>query len=183
MEPRDRFEELLLPHMDALYRTAYRLIGDTAAAQDLVQETSLKAYRSFRQFDLGTNFRAWIFAILTNTFINEYRRRSRGPVSVDFAENDSLEPQEIHLFPDEVVAWKDRIGDEASQALAGIPPPLKLVFLLATFEGMSYKEIAEITGCPIGTVMSRLFRARETMRKHLFEFARESGYVKEGRSS
>jgi RNA polymerase sigma-70 factor (ECF subfamily) len=178
----DQFEALLLPQVDALHRTAYRLIGDAASAQDLVQETSLKAYRSFRQFDLGTNFRAWIFAILTNTFINEYRRRCRGPVPVDFAEGEPLEPEEVHLSPDEIAPLQDRIGDEASKALEKVPPSPRLVFLLATFERMSYKEIAEIIGSPIGTVMSRLFRARAILRKHLFEFARESGFVKEGRS-
>lgn len=166
---REEFESLALPQLDALYRTAYRMAGDAATAEDLVQETMLRAFRSFRSFQPGTNFRAWLFTILTNSFINEYRRRGKGPVLADFGENDPVADDGRRLTAEDVRAIRDRLGDEAARALDKVPPALRLVFLLATFEEMSYKEIAEVVGIPIGTVMSRLFRARAILRQHLKE--------------
>jgi RNA polymerase sigma-70 factor (ECF subfamily) len=179
VDDRKEFEALAMPHLDALYRTALRMTGQAASAEDLVQEAFLRAFRNFRRFDRGTNFRSWIFTILTNAFINDYRRKAHGPAVTDFAE---LEPAAIdapeRLSAADVEALGERLGDEARRALEKMPPEFRLVFLLSTFEEMSYKEIAAVAGIPIGTVMSRLFRARAILRGELAPHAssrREGG--------
>lgn len=183
MCPQEDFEAQALSHLDALYRTALRMTGESASAEDLVQETFLRAFRSFDRFVPGTHFRAWIFTILTNTYINEYRRNSRAPAVTDFAASEpEADAEQVFLTAEEVEALKERLGDEAKKALEKVSPELRLVFLLSTFEGMSYQEIAGILGIPIGTVMSRLFRARKVLREELAAFARESGFLK-GRSA
>lgn len=170
---RKDFESLLNPLMDSLYRTALRMTGQDASAQDLVQETVLRAYRSFAHFVPGSNFRAWIFRIMTNTFINEYRRRGHAPQSLEMAEIDPSDPTDVvHVRASDVEALTDTLGDEARRAIDKLPPDFRLVFLLSTFEGCTYREIAEIAGIPIGTVMSRLFRARALVRSELLATAR-----------
>jgi len=170
---RKDFEQVLLPLMDSLYRTALRMTGQDATAQDLVQETVLRAYRSFGHFIPGSNFRAWIFRILTNTFINDYRRRGHAPQSLDMADVDPSDPSDVeHVRAADVEALTETLGDEARRAIEKLPPDFRLVFLLSTFEGFSYKEIAEIAGIPIGTVMSRLFRARALVRSELLATTR-----------
>jgi RNA polymerase sigma-70 factor (ECF subfamily) len=170
------------PHLDALYRTALRMTGDSGLAEDLVQETMLKAYRGYGSFVRGSNFKAWLFTILTNATINDYRRRSRSPLVTDFAE---VEPEDAEPMPqfsaEDVARLGDRLGDPAKRALDRLPPEHRLVFLMSTFEDLSYKEIAAILGVPIGTVMSRLFRARAVMRRELSDFARREGIL-QGRS-
>lgn len=178
------FQALALPQADALYRTALRMTKETSAAEDLVQEAYLKAYRNFGSFERGTNFRAWIFRILANTYINSYRRHALEPVITDFAEVEPADPEEAAaLSARDVGALKEKLGDEAKKALEKVPPEFRLIFLMATFEDMSYKEIAEIMELPIGTVMSRLFRARKTLREELASFARQSGFLKGGGDS
>lgn len=178
MAAKDDFEAQALTHLDALYRTALRMTGNSASAEDLVQETFLRAFRNFHRFEPGSNFRAWIFTILTNTYINEYRRRSRAPLPTDFAEVEpAQEESSPFLTAEQVDALKERLGDEAKRAIEKVSPELRLVFLLSTFEGMSYKEIAEVVGVPIGTVMSRLFRARKVLREELSAYAREAGFL------
>lgn len=183
MASKQEFEAQALPHLDALYRTALRMTGEGAAAEDLVQEAFLRAYRNFDRFEPGTNLRAWMYTILTNTYINDYRRKSRAPAVTDFAE---AEPEGVEEAPrltaEEVEALKERLGDEAKKALEKVPPEFRIVFLLSTFDEMSYKEIAEVLGIPMGTVMSRLFRARRILREELAAFARQSGFLK-GRSA
>ena len=179
MTIQDEFEEQARPHLDGLYRTAFRMAGERAAAEDLVQESFLKAFRAFGQFQKGSNFKAWIYTILTRTFINEYRRRSRAPIVTDFSE---VEPAGVDELPvltaEDVERLGDRLGDPARQALARVPEELRLVFLLSTFEDLNYREIAPALEIPIGTVMSRLFRARRILREELAAFAREEGYLK-----
>ena len=173
MSTQGEFEALLRPHLDALYRTALRMTGNEAAAEDLVQDAVLRAWRNLHRFESGTNFRAWIFTILTRAYINEYRRDSRAPAVMDFAEVEPAAPDEIpFLTAANVERLGDRVGDEAKRALQKVPPEMRLVFLLATIEDMSYKEIAEVAGIPIGTVMSRLFRARSLLREELAASAR-----------
>ena len=174
------FEDLVRPHVDALYRTALRLSGDAAAAEDLVQEAFLKAWKNLHRFERGTNFKAWIFTILTNAYINDYRRASRAPaVLTDFAEVEPAGPVETpHLSVDDVARLGDRLGDPAKRALDRVPGEFRLVFLLATLEDMSYKDIAAMLGIPIGTVMSRLFRARTILREELADFARQEGLLR-----
>ncbi len=182
MATRQEFEAQALPHLDALYRTALRMAGESAAAEDLVQEAYLRAYRNFERFEPGTNFRAWLYTILTNTYINEYRRKSRAPAVTDFGDAEPAGDDDApRLSAEDVEALKDKLGDEAKKALEKVPPEFRLVFLLSTFDEMSYREIAEVLEIPMGTVMSRLFRARKILREELATFARDSGYL-QGRS-
>lgn len=168
------------PHVDALYRTAFRMSGDASAAEDLVQEAFLKAWKNLGRFERGTNFKAWIFTILTNAYINDYRRAARAPAVVtDFADVEPAGPEEVpHLTAEEVGRLGDRLGDPARKALEKVPDEFRLVFLLSTLEDMSYKDIAAVMGIPIGTVMSRLFRARTILRRELVEFARQEGILR-----
>ena len=180
METQAEFADRVKPHLDPLYRTALRMTGEASAAEDLVQETFLKAYRGFGSFEPGSNFKAWLFTILTNTYINDYRRRSRAPVVTDFAEIEPEgEAESPHFSVDDVAKLADRLGDAAKRALDRLPAEHRLVFLLSTFEDLSYKEISSALAVPIGTVMSRLFRARAVLRRELADFARQEGYLHE----
>lgn len=180
METQAEFSERVKPHLDSLYRTALRMTGEAAAAEDLVQETFLKAFRGFSQFEPGSNFKAWMFTILTHAYINDYRKRSRSPLVTDFSE---IEPEgdveTPHFSAEDVEKLADRLGDQAKRALDRLPPEHRLVFILSTFEDMSYKEISAALAVPIGTVMSRLFRARAVLRRELAEFARQEGFFQE----
>lgn len=165
---RSEFETQALPLADALYRTAYRMTGRAAAAEDLVQEAYLKAFRAYDRFEKGSNFKAWIFTILTNSYINEYRRKSTSAAVTDFAEAEPAAEVEVPvLTAEDVDRLGDHLGDEAARAIAGLPEEFRLPFLLSTFEDLSYKEISAAVGVPIGTVMSRLFRARRILRAEL----------------
>ncbi|GIX46825.1 MAG: ECF RNA polymerase sigma factor SigR [Candidatus Tectimicrobiota bacterium] len=180
---REAFEALALEHFDALYHTALRLTRNPSEAEDLVQETYLRAYRFFHQFTPGTNIKAWLFTILRNTYINAYRKAARQHERLDFE-------QVAPFYADAGAApeWTDRasaeaalrhvVQDDVKRALDELPEEYRLVVLLADLEDFSYKEIADIVGCPIGTVMSRLFRGRRLLRKSLGEFARKAGYIK-----
>lgn len=172
---RTDLQDEALSHIDALYRTAYRMSGNAMDAEDLVQETYLRAFRSLHQFRVGTNLRAWLFKILTNAFINDYRKRSRRPrsTSLDNVEEyylynhliDSGIQPSISRPEDEVLA---SIPDEAVlAALDALPEEFRQVVLLADVEGFSYREIAEIMSTPIGTVMSRLHRARRRLQQSI----------------
>jgi RNA polymerase sigma-70 factor (ECF subfamily) len=178
---RQAFEELAYPHLDSAYRTALRMTGQPASAEDLVQEAFLRAFRAFNQFERGTNFKAWLFRILTNVFLNDYRKKSREPQTSDFAEVEPADPgtESGEFKAEEIEAIRARLSDEAVRAIDRLPPDFRLPFLLSTFEGFSYKEIAAIIGAPIGTVMSRLFRARRLLKTDLLEYAKASGYLRE----
>ena len=178
--PREEFESEVRPPVDALYRTALRLTGRPPAAEDLVQDTYVKAYRNYHRYQRGSNFKAWIFTILTHAFINDHRRRSRSPKLTDFAQVEPAadEAEVSFLSAGDVEAIGERLGDEARRALDKVPLELRLVFLMSTFEDLSYKEIAAALDVPIGTVMSRLFRARGILRTELAEFAQDKGFVK-----
>jgi RNA polymerase sigma-70 factor (ECF subfamily) len=180
METQAEFAERVKPHLDSLYRTALRMTGENSAAEDLVQETFLKAYRGYGSFEPGSNFKAWLFTILTNAYINDYRRRARTPVVTDFAEIEPEgETESPHFSAEDVERLADRLGDAAKRALDRLPAEHRLVFLLSTFEDLSYKEISSALAVPIGTVMSRLFRARALLRRELADFARQEGYGQE----
>jgi RNA polymerase sigma-70 factor (ECF subfamily) len=179
----EEFEALALKHFNALYNTAVRMTRNHSAAQDLVQDTYLKAYRFFDRFEPGTNLKAWLFTILRNTYINTYRKTARQQPQVDF-EHVSL----FYADPSPSSAWQDRasveellrhvVHDDVKRALDELPEEYRLVVLLADLEDFSYKEIAAIVDCPVGTVMSRLFRGRRLLRKRLEDFAKKSGYIK-----
>jgi RNA polymerase sigma-70 factor (ECF subfamily) len=185
----ERLEAEALTHLDALYRTALRLSRNPQDAEDLVQETYLNAFRSLDRFEEGTNLRAWLFRILNNAFISQYRRRKRRPSS-------SIEDVTEYYLYDHLVEGGaaprtenpeqevlERIGDEAVlRALDDLPVEFRQVELLADVEGFSYREIADILNIPIGTVMSRLYRARRRLQKMLWQEAQEMGYGAAGAS-
>ena len=187
-EPRDQqeeFEVVVLEHFHTLYSTALRLTRNPSEAQDLVQETLLKAYRFFDRFEPGTNVKAWLFTILRNTYINTYRKTVRQQEQVDF---ERIEPFYADTANDPEWEWTDQksleamlrhlVQDDVKRALEALPEVYRIVVLLADLAELPYKDIATIIGCPEGTVMSRLFRGRRLLRKSLQEFARKSGYVK-----
>jgi RNA polymerase sigma-70 factor (ECF subfamily) len=168
-----------------LYSAALRMTRNPADAEDLVQEAFLKGFRSYRTFEEGTNLRAWLFRILTNTYINSYRARQRRPVETDLADVEDLYLYRRLGDLEAVMASRsaeDQLMDvfteaEVKQALENLPENFRFPVLLADVEGFSYKEIAEMLDIPIGTVMSRLHRGRKAMQKSLYEFALSRGLV------
>lgn len=172
------FHEEFLPHADALYNFGYSLVMGEDDANDLVQETFLKAYRFIESYEPGSNAKAWLFQILKNAFINEYRKKARKPARVDFEdykEKQQLEKQAERIDISEDV-FERMIGDEVSQALNDLPVDFRTVIILADLEGFKYEEIAKIIDIPIGTVRSRLFRARNLMKDRLREYATRKGF-------
>lgn len=177
------FEEVALVHMDALYRLALRLTRSRAEADDVVQETYLRAYRSFDRFNPGTNCRAWLFTILRNAFLNRLRAGRREVLEADVDEREPARERTagVESSPEEMFLQTVLHGD-IDRALNALPLGFREAVILADLEGLSYREVAEVLGCPIGTVMSRLSRGRRLLRAALTEFAREHGYVKEDES-
>jgi RNA polymerase sigma-70 factor (ECF subfamily) len=183
-ERRRNFAALAFPHMDALYGTALRMTRHPHDAEDLVQDVYLRAYRFFDRFEKGTNFKAWIFKILTNTFINRYRQKVREPQQTDFEKVEFFYAEAAKERDDKYEAgydekqYADLFGDEVSAALGRLSYDFRAVVILCDIEGFSYKEIAQITDTPMGTVMSRLSRARQQLQNYLREYARREGIVK-----
>ncbi len=181
-EKKDRiFENEFFPHIDALYNFAYYLSSDHEDANDLVQETYLKAYRFIESYTEGTNAKAWLFKILKNAFINQYRKRSKRPNKVEYEEAPIYTKGEEHnqyigyidLRKD---MFQDLIGDEVTAALNQLPVDFKTIVLLCDVEGFTYEEIAKIVDIPIGTVRSRLHRARNMLKDQLKEYAEKRGF-------
>jgi RNA polymerase sigma-70 factor (ECF subfamily) len=181
-----RFEAEALQYLDQLYAAAMRMTRNPADAEDVVQETFAKAYGSFHQFTPGTNLKAWLYRILTNTYINSYRKKQREPQLSDGenVEDWQLARAESHtssgLKSAETVALENLPDSDVKDALQQLAPDFRLAVFLADVEGFSYKEIAEIMGTPIGTVMSRLNRGRTQLRKLLADYARDRGVVRQG---
>ena len=178
----DEFEAEALRHLDALYRTALRMTRSEADAEDLVQETYIRAFRFRDQFTLGTNMKAWLFRILTNTFINTYRRKTAQPEVTDLDGIDEFslyrrmaDDRAASTAPDPEAELLNSVVDtEVTDALEELPEKFRTTVLLDV-EGFSYKEIAEMLSIPIGTVMSRLHRGRKFLQKRLYDLARERG--------
>lgn len=180
-----RFERDALQYMNQLYAAALRYTRNPEDAQDLVQDTYIKAYNSFHQFEPGTNLKAWLYRVLTTTFINTYRKDQRRPQTSDSELEDWQIAEASSHTSDQGKSTEDVVlenlpDSDIKNALAQIPEEFRMAVYLADVEGFSYKEIAEIVGVPAGTVMSRLHRGRKQLREKLTDYARERGYVKGG---
>jgi RNA polymerase sigma-70 factor (ECF subfamily) len=181
---REQFEREAMEHLDALYRTALRMTRNPQDAEDLVQETYLRAFRFFNQYTPGTNMRAWLFRILTNAYINRYRKNSSQPrvASLDQSEDaktDRTLAQSVASDDNVEAEVLDRLAaEDVRRAIEQLPAPYRLAVLLADVEGLSYNEMAEAMGVKKGTVMSRLFRGRRLLQRALREQAREAGIAK-----
>lgn len=179
---RKRFEAEALPAMSALYRTAVRLTKNASDAEDLVQETYIKAYRFWDKFEPGSNCRAWLFRIMTNVFINEYRAKARSPVSTSA---DDLDDRFLYGSDSIVEQANDPerrlfskiLHEDVARAIDSLPEDFRLVVILSFIEHFSYKEISDITGLHLGTVKSRLHRGRKLCQKRLMRYAKEYGYL------
>jgi RNA polymerase sigma-70 factor (ECF subfamily) len=177
----DRFEALVLPHLDALHYAAMRLTRDASTAEDLVQETFLRAYRALHQLTQEESCRAWLMKIMTNIWLNQRQKQGREGMALDIYELDPSH-EEAALWshhpslPEEPerAASRKQFCEDLDQAVQQLPEAFRIVVMLADVEGLSYKEVAETLHCPIGTVMSRLYRARQVLRKALWGHARRS---------
>jgi RNA polymerase sigma-70 factor (ECF subfamily) len=180
------FEQAAMPYLDALYNTAYRMTRNAEDAEDLVQETYLKAFKYYDKFEAGTNLKAWLFKIMKNTFINNYRRRQLEPPQSDFAEIEeafetrlSEEAAQQIKNPEQEVL-EDVLDEHVQKALDTLSPDYRMAVMLSDLEGFSYKEIADILEVPVGTVMSRLYRGRKLLEEAMLRYAKEYGYLREG---
>lgn len=176
------FNNEFLPHITSMYNFGYRLTLDRDDAKDLVQDTYLKAFRFIESFQKGTNAKAWLFRILKNSFINDYRKKSKEPSKVDYQEVESYynsDEVDRQITPDlRVESLKDMMGDEISNALNSLDVDFKTVIILCDLEGFKYEEMAKILDIPIGTVRSRLHRARNLLKEKLSAYAKSMGYNK-----
>lgn len=174
------FDQEFLPHLDSMYNFAYRLTFDEDDSKDLVQDTYLKAYRFITSFQQGTNSKAWLYRILKNSFINDFRKKSKQPAKVDYHEVENFynsEDVDESITVDlRVDAIKDMIGDEISIALNSLAVDFRTVIILCDLEGFTYEEMAKILDIPIGTVRSRLHRARNLLKEKLQVYASSMGF-------
>lgn len=179
-EKQNIFNHEFMPHINSMYNFAYRLTLDSDDAKDLLQDTYLKAYRFIDSFQKGTNAKAWLFRILKNSFINDYRKKSKEPSKVDYQDVESYynsEDVDRQITPDlRVEALRDMIGDEISNALNSLDVDFRTVIILCDLEGFKYDEMAKILDIPIGTVRSRLHRARNLLKEKLSTYAKQMGY-------
>lgn len=175
------FEKEAVPHMDILYNYALRMTGNRDDADDLLQETYLKAYRFWDKYEKGTNIRAWLFRIMKNSYINRYRKETKEPDTVDYDKiqnyystirDESADPNDL-----QEKIFGGLLEDDVAYALESLPEDFRTVVILCDIEGLTYEEIAEFVACPIGTIRSRLHRGRKMLRTKLFEYARKRGYV------
>jgi len=183
---RSEFEETALVHLDALYGAACRLTRNARDAEDLVQETVLRAYRFWETFEKDSNCKAWLLRILTNTFINEYQRRKRSRQVLDAAtaEQEATDGVLVHAAAEsqkspESMLVDRSVSDDVQRALDALPDDFRIAVVLCDIEGLSYKEIADVMGTPVGTVMSRLFRGRRLLQTSLKDFAVQRGYLRD----
>ena len=180
----ERFNREALPHIDALRNFAFKLCHDEHHTNDLVQETMLKACRSFHMYQEGTNCRAWLFQICKNSYINDYRRKQYETVTMDFSQensgsgdDDARRTRKVSLGDNSAVeAQEAMVGDEVTTALEALPSDYQTALILSDIEGLTYEEIAEFSQTPIGTIRSRIHRGRKMLAAKLEEYARQQGY-------
>lgn len=175
------FEREAVPHMDSLYNYAVKMTGDSDDASDLIQDTYLKAFRFFDKFEQGTNCKAWLFRIMKNTYINNYRKNAKEPDKVDYEDVENFyenikasNTDSAHLEKD---IYDNLLDDELSQAISSLPEDFRTVVILADIEGYTYDEIADFIDIPVGTVRSRLHRARKMLFTKLYDYAGQKGYL------
>jgi len=189
---RKEFEEVAMEHIDSLYNMALRLVFNKEEAEDLVQETYLKAYRFFNTFQKGTNIKAWLFKILRNTFINKYRKKVATPGELFYEDIETLNSTVTYEqegktgeLTDTLESKYNDLGnimeDDVKHAIDSLPIEYREAILLSDVEELSYQDIAEITNVPIGTVKSRLNRGRKLLQKSLWEYAKDRGFIKRGK--
>ena len=174
------FESEFLPHIDAMYNFAFRITYDEDSAKDLIQDTFYKAFKFIESFHTGTNSKAWLFRILKNSFINEFRKKNKEPVMVDYQDVEtyynSEDVNEVMSSDLRVEALQNMIGDEVSNALNALAVDFRIVIILCDLEGFTYEEMSKILDIPIGTVRSRLHRARNLLRERLRAYANSMGF-------
>lgn len=174
------FEREFLPHMEAMYNFAFRITYDEDMAKDLLQDTYYKAYRFIESFQAGTNAKAWLFRILKNSFINEFRKKSKEPVKIDYQDVETYynsdDVNEVITNDLRVEVLQGMIGDEVSNALNALAVDFRIVIILCDLEGFTYEEMSKILDIPIGTVRSRLHRARNLLREKLKTYANSMGF-------
>ncbi len=175
------FNEEIIPHLDALYNFALRLTTDPNDAEDLVQDTIVKAYRFFSSYEKGTNAKAWLFRILKNSYINNYRKKSKKPQQVDYDEvstfYETVRAERTDTSDLEDKMYRDLMDDDITGALEELPEDFRTVVLLCDVEGFTYEEIANMLDVPIGTIRSRLHRGRNLLKAQLMEYAQKRGFA------
>jgi RNA polymerase sigma-70 factor, ECF subfamily len=175
------FEREAIPHTALLYNYALRMTGSTLDADDLLQETFLKAYRFWDKYEQGTNIRAWLFRIMKNSYINRYRKETKEPATVGYEEVEgyftSVRDESVSLNDLQQSLTNNLLDDDVASAVADLPEEFRTVVILCDIEGLSYEEIAEFVDIPLGTVRSRLHRGRKLLRDRLLNYARKRGYV------
>ena len=180
VQKQEDFQEEIIPHLDAMYNFALRLTSDPNDAEDLVQDTIVKAFRFFSSYEKGTNAKAWLFRILKNSYINKYRKQSKQPSQVDYDEVSSfyetIRADRTDTSDLEDRMFRELIDDDISNALEELPEDFRTVVLLCDVEGFTYEEIANMLDVPIGTIRSRLHRGRNLLKAQLVEYAEERGY-------
>jgi RNA polymerase sigma-70 factor (ECF subfamily) len=171
------FEKEAYPHADLLYNYALRMTNNSADAEDLIQETYMKAWRFWDSFESGTNIKAWLFRILKNSYINRYRKEVREPDSVEYDDAYSMFDATPEANAGRGIAFDNMLDDEITSALAALPVEFRTVVILCDIEGLTYEEVAEFMETPLGTVRSRLHRGRKLLRMSLEDYARRRGLV------
>jgi len=174
------FQDEMIPHLDAIYNFALRLTTDPNDAEDLVQDTIVKAYRFFNSYEKGTNAKAWLFRILKNSYINNYRKKSKQPHQVDYDEvsqfYETIRSEQSETTDLEDLMYREMLDDDVTRALTELPEDFRTVVMLCDMEGFTYEEIANMLDVPIGTIRSRLHRGRNLLRVQLTEYAEKRGY-------
>ncbi len=180
------FQREAIPHMNAVFNFALRMTGDEDDANDLVQETFMKAFRFFDKFEKGTNCKAWLFRILKNSYINDYRKAVREPNKVDYEDiqnfYENVKADEVDSKHYEQDAFTNLLDDEITKVLTALPEDFRTVIILSDIEGFTYEEIADFVDIPVGTVRSRLHRARKMLYSQLYDYAKDRGFVKKDKN-